>query len=136
MKSVGSKDGTLFMPICTWEAFGKLGRSRSVTHKFSPRVGLTSLSVTNPNGTWQQTSKRWAGGDRVNLLRGQRPWRNAFLLGCGPKKPLEVNAALDVEAELVNSYPYGDGMVKIEISDHVALGKLMSAEDYQNSISV
>ena len=49
---------------------------------------------------------------------------------------LEVNPALEDEAELVNSDPYGDGwMVKIEIADSAELDGLMSAEDYQSSIS-
>ena len=45
---------------------------------------------------------------------------------------LEVNKALDVNPELVNSDPFGEGwMVKIFISDRAELDELLSAEKYK-----
>lgn len=45
---------------------------------------------------------------------------------------LEVNAALDVKPEFVNSDPYGEGwMVKIQITDLTELDSLLSMEDYK-----
>ena len=47
-------------------------------------------------------------------------------------KIAELNKKLDVNPELVNSDPYGDGwMVKIEISDASQLEKLLSSADYR-----
>lgn len=47
-------------------------------------------------------------------------------------KIAELNKKLDTNPELVNSDPYGDGwMVKIEISDHSQVDKLLSASDYK-----
>lgn len=49
---------------------------------------------------------------------------------------LEINTALDDEAELVNSDPYGKGwMVKIEFSDEAEVEELLSPSDYEGSIS-
>lgn len=45
---------------------------------------------------------------------------------------LEVNKALDVNPELVNSDPFGDGwMVKISIQDASELDELLSADSYK-----
>jgi len=52
-------------------------------------------------------------------------------------KILEINKKLDVNPELVNSDPYGDGwMVKIEISDASQVGELLSSEDYKTQVGV
>lgn len=49
---------------------------------------------------------------------------------------VEINAALDDEAELVNSDPYGEGwMVKIKFSDEAEVEELLSPSDYEGSIS-
>ena len=48
---------------------------------------------------------------------------------------LEFNSALEDEAELVNTDPYGAGwMVKIKISDSAQLDELMSPADYKASV--
>lgn len=45
---------------------------------------------------------------------------------------LEMNKALDVNPELVNSDPFGDGwMVKISVKDASELDGLLSAESYK-----
>lgn len=45
---------------------------------------------------------------------------------------LEVNKALDVNPELVNSDPFGDGwMVKISIKDASEIDELLSSEKYK-----
>ncbi len=50
-------------------------------------------------------------------------------------KIAELNKKLDVNPELVNSDPYGDGwMVKIEISDAFQLDKLLSSSDYKTLV--
>lgn len=50
-------------------------------------------------------------------------------------KIAELNKKLDVNPELVNSDPYGDGwMVKIEISDASQLDKLLSSSDYKTLV--
>jgi glycine cleavage system H protein len=52
-------------------------------------------------------------------------------------KILEINKKLDVNPELVNSDPYGDGwMVKIEISDASQVEELLSSSDYETQIGV
>lgn len=44
---------------------------------------------------------------------------------------LEINEQLEMEPELVNDDPYGDGwMVKISINDESQLDDLMSSDDY------
>lgn len=49
---------------------------------------------------------------------------------------LEINEALEVEPELVNDDPYGDGwMVKIALRDTTQLDELMSADEYQDIVS-
>ncbi len=49
---------------------------------------------------------------------------------------LEINEALEMEPELVNDDPYGDGwMVKIALRDTSQLGELMSADEYRDIIS-
>lgn len=48
---------------------------------------------------------------------------------------LEFNSALEEEAELVNTDPYGAGwMVKIKISDSAQLDALISPADYKASV--
>lgn len=48
----------------------------------------------------------------------------------------EINEQLEMEPELVNDDPYGDGwMVKIKMSDSSELDDLMSAEDYDEIIA-
>lgn len=45
---------------------------------------------------------------------------------------LEINEELEMEPELVNDDPYGDGwMVKISMSNESQLDDLMSSEEYQ-----
>ena len=52
-------------------------------------------------------------------------------------KILEINNKLDVNPELVNSDPYGDGwMVKIEISDASQVEELLTSSDYETQIGV
>ena len=52
-------------------------------------------------------------------------------------KILEINKKLDVNPELVNSDPYGDGwMVKIEISDASQVEELLTSSDYETQIGV
>lgn len=49
---------------------------------------------------------------------------------------LEINEQLEMEPELVNDDPYGDGwMVKITMSDESQLDDLMSSEEYQEIIA-
>jgi len=49
---------------------------------------------------------------------------------------LEFNDALESSPETVNTDPYGNGwLVKIKFSDSSELDTLMSAEDYEQSIS-
>lgn len=48
---------------------------------------------------------------------------------------LEFNELLDVNPELVNSDPYGDGwMVKVKISNNDEISQLLSAEAYGNLV--
>jgi glycine cleavage system H protein len=50
---------------------------------------------------------------------------------------LEINSKLDSAPELVNQDPYGDGwMVKISVNSVVAVGELLSAEQYKELIGV
>ena len=49
---------------------------------------------------------------------------------------LEFNESLETNPEKVNEDPYNDGwMIKLKISDLSEMDDLLSAEDYQNSIS-
>ena len=49
---------------------------------------------------------------------------------------IEFNEALESTPESVNNDPYGDGwLIKIKIADASELDALMSAEDYEQSIS-
>ena len=51
-------------------------------------------------------------------------------------KILEFNESLETNPEKVNDNPYEDGwMIKIKISDSSELEKLLSPEDYENTIS-
>lgn len=48
----------------------------------------------------------------------------------------EINEQLEMEPELVNEDPYGDGwMVTIKIEDPAQLDELMSAEEYEEIIA-
>lgn len=48
----------------------------------------------------------------------------------------EINDKLEMQPELVNDDPYGDGwMVKIKIEDSSQLDELMSAEEYEEIIA-
>ncbi|MGI4728087.1 MAG: glycine cleavage system protein GcvH [Janthinobacterium lividum] len=48
---------------------------------------------------------------------------------------LEMNKTLDVNPELVNADPFGEGwMVKISIKDAAELDELLSAESYQQLV--
>lgn len=48
---------------------------------------------------------------------------------------LEMNGALNDEAELVNKDPYGEGwLIKIKISDPAELAELLTAEEYSELI--
>jgi glycine cleavage system H protein len=49
---------------------------------------------------------------------------------------LEINEKLEMEPELVNDDPYGDGwMVKISISDESELEQLMSPDEYEEIVA-
>lgn len=49
---------------------------------------------------------------------------------------LEINEELEMQPELVNDDPYGDGwMVKISMSDDSQLDDLMSSEEYQEIVA-
>ena len=49
---------------------------------------------------------------------------------------LEMNSALEANPESVNNDPYGDGwMIKIKMSDASQVDGLLSASDYEQSIS-
>lgn len=49
---------------------------------------------------------------------------------------LEINEKLEMEPELVNDDPYGDGwMVKISISDESQLNELMSPDEYEEIVA-
>lgn len=49
---------------------------------------------------------------------------------------IEINEELEMEPELVNDDPYGDGwMVKISMSDESQLEDLMSSEEYQEIVA-
>jgi glycine cleavage system H protein len=49
---------------------------------------------------------------------------------------LEFNESLETNPEKVNDNPYEDGwMIKMKISDPSELDKLLSPEDYENTIS-
>lgn len=49
---------------------------------------------------------------------------------------VEVNDQLEMEPELVNDDPYGDGwMAKIKLSDSSQLDELMSADEYQEIVA-
>lgn len=49
---------------------------------------------------------------------------------------LEVNEKLEMEPELVNDDPYGDGwMVKISMSDESQLDDLMSSDEYKEIVA-
>lgn len=51
-------------------------------------------------------------------------------------KVVAINEELESEPEIVNSDPYGKGwMIKVEISDEVALDDALSADDYKSLIS-
>jgi glycine cleavage system H protein len=50
-------------------------------------------------------------------------------------KIIEINKAINESPEIVNNDPYGDGwMVKIELSNHAELDKLMDVEAYKQMI--
>lgn len=49
---------------------------------------------------------------------------------------VEINEQLEMEPELVNDDPYGDGwMVKISISDESELEELMSPDEYEEIVA-
>lgn len=49
---------------------------------------------------------------------------------------IEINEKLDMEPELVNDDPYGDGwMVKISIDDESQLDELMSSDEYKEIVA-
>lgn len=49
---------------------------------------------------------------------------------------VEINEKLEMEPELVNDDPYGDGwMVKISVSDASQLDELMSPDDYEEIVA-
>ena len=49
---------------------------------------------------------------------------------------LEINEQLEMEPELVNDDPYGDGwMVKITMSDESQLDDLMSSDEYEEIVA-
>lgn len=49
---------------------------------------------------------------------------------------VEINEQLEMEPELVNDDPYGDGwMVKISLSDESQLDDLMSADEYKEIVA-
>lgn len=49
---------------------------------------------------------------------------------------LEINEKLEMEPELVNDDPYGDGwMVKISVSDKSQLDDLMSSDEYKEIVA-
>ncbi len=49
---------------------------------------------------------------------------------------VEINEQLEMEPELVNDDPYGDGwMVKISIADESQLDELMSSEEYEEIVA-
>ena len=49
---------------------------------------------------------------------------------------LEFNENLEVNPELINIDPYGEGwIIKVSISDSSELEDLLSSEDYQNLVS-
>lgn len=49
---------------------------------------------------------------------------------------LEINDQLEMEPELVNDDPYGDGwMVKISVSDESQLDQLMSPDEYEDIVA-
>lgn len=49
---------------------------------------------------------------------------------------LEINEKLEMEPELVNDDPYGEGwMVKISVSDKSQLDELMSSDEYKEIVA-
>lgn len=49
---------------------------------------------------------------------------------------VEINEKLEMEPELVNDDPYGDGwMVKISVSDASQLNELMSPDEYEEIVA-
>lgn len=49
---------------------------------------------------------------------------------------IEINEDLEMEPEMVNDDPYGEGwMVKISMSDESQLDDLMSSEEYQEIVA-
>jgi len=49
---------------------------------------------------------------------------------------VEVNEQLEMEPELVNDDPYGDGwMAKIKVSDASQLDELMSSDEYEEIVA-
>ena len=51
-------------------------------------------------------------------------------------KIIELNDALDQEPELVNSDPYGSGlMIKVEVSDTAEYEQLLDADAYRALVS-
>ena len=49
---------------------------------------------------------------------------------------LEINESLETNPEKVNEDPYNEGwMIKLKVSDLSEMDDLLSAEDYQNTIS-
>lgn len=49
---------------------------------------------------------------------------------------LEINEKLEMEPELVNDDPYGEGwMVKISIEDNSQLNELMSPDEYEEIVA-
>lgn len=49
---------------------------------------------------------------------------------------IEINEELEMEPELVNDDPYGDGwMVKISVSDASQLDELMSPDEYEEIVA-
>ena len=76
-----------------------------------------------------------ASGDVFGTVEAVKTVSDLFMPVAG--KVVEVNPELESAPEIVNEDPYGKGwMIKIEITDESSLEETLSAEEYQDLISV
>jgi glycine cleavage system H protein len=80
-----------------------------------------------------QVGTQLEAGDELGSIESVKAVSELFAPLSG--EVVEVNEALALKPELVNTDPYGDGwMIKLKISDPSEFDELMSAEEYEEYI--
>src|SRR5436309_12161914 len=80
-----------------------------------------------------QVGTQLEAGDELGSIESVKAVSELFAPVTG--EVVEVNEALSVKPELVNTDPYGDGwMVKIRLSDASEVDELMAADEYEEDI--